>query len=80
MLISISESERLSSDVAKTQNVDSGPLNLPVSDEEVGIRESFGGLRRNGEFPGRFAVPIRWTFTEVETESYRSAFGAIARE
>lgn len=81
LLIPASELERLCPDVLKTQSVDSGTESLPISDEELGIKKSFGGLKRNGEYPARFTVPgYEGQFTARETESYRAAFSVIANQ
>ncbi len=81
LLIPASELERLCPDVLRTQSVDSGTESPPVSDEELGIKKSFGGLKRNGEYPARFTVPgYEGRFSADETGSYRAAFGAIAQE
>ena len=77
MMIPIDELERLAPGM---RSVNSGEK-LPVSDEQMGIKKAFGGLRQNGEYLARFTVPgYEGRFTTSEKESYRTAFGAIARE
>lgn len=81
LLIPASELEWLSPDAANSHSVHSGKENLPGSDEKLGIKKTFGGLRENGQYPVRFTVPgYGGQFTVGEIESYRTAFGGIARE
>ncbi|MDX1952656.1 MAG: hypothetical protein SFY81_10760 [Verrucomicrobiota bacterium] len=51
------------------------------SDQSLGIEKTKGGLKRNGIHPEQFVVPDHAVrLGEKEIESYRAAFGAIARE
>lgn len=81
MMIPESELERLSPDVAIVRNGGSETGNVLVSDEKLGIKKTFGGLRQNGEYPVRFTVAgYEGHLAPNEIEGYRAAFGAIARQ
>jgi len=81
MLIPESELERLAPNVSAAPRVDLETGLVPISDEKLGIKKAFGGLRQNGEYPARFTVPgYRGQFSTGEMESYRAAFRAIASE
>ena len=81
MVIPESELERLAPNVSAAPRVDLETGPVPVSDEKLGIKKAFGGLRQNGEYPARFTVPgYRGQFSTGEMESYRAAFRAIASE
>jgi hypothetical protein len=50
-----------------------------ISDDALGIEQTRGGLKRNGEYPVKFRVPgFASTLGETEIESYRKAFSAIS--
>jgi hypothetical protein len=52
-----------------------------ISDDALGIEQTRGGLKRNGEYPIKFRVPgFPSTLGETEIESYRKAFSAISDE
>jgi hypothetical protein len=52
-----------------------------ISDDVLGVEQSRGGLKRNGEYPIKFKVPgFASKLGETEIESYRKAFSAIAGE
>jgi hypothetical protein len=81
MVIPVDELERLSPDALRMRNVNSGEEVLPISDEQLGIKKTFGGLRQKGQYPVRFTVPgYEGKLMAGEKESYRAAFGAIERK
>jgi hypothetical protein len=81
MLIPETELARLAPNVRTAPRVDLEAGPVPVSDEKLGIKKAFEGLRQNGEHPARFTVPgYGGQFTTGEMESYRAAFRAIASE
>ena len=81
MAIPESELERLAPNASTAPRVDLETGPVPISDEKLGIKKVFGGLRQNGEYPARFTVPgYEGRFSTGEMESYRAAFRAIASE
>src|SRR6266566_8680003 len=57
MLIPESELERLAPNVSTAPRVDLETGPVPVSDEKMGIKKAFGGLRQNGQYSARFTAP-----------------------
>ncbi len=81
MLIPESELERLAPNASTAPRVDLETGPVPISDEKLGIKKVFGGLRQNGEYSVRFSVPgYEGRFSAGEMEGYRAAFRAIASE
>lgn len=81
LLIPATELERLCPDAVVTNGGDPVGKDLPLSDDRMGIKRTQSGLKRNGEYPIRFAVPgYEGLLAEGEIKSYRAAFGAIGRE
>src|SRR5207237_9705631 len=54
MAIPESALDRLAPNVNTAPRVDLETGPVPVSDEKMGIKKAFGGLRQHGEYPARF--------------------------
>jgi hypothetical protein len=81
MAIPICELERLLHKPVNGLAISNEVVAIHFSDEQLGIKNEWGGLKRaNGE-PMNYSVPgFAFRFTESEMKGYRAAFGLIAKE
>jgi hypothetical protein len=78
ILIPTKEVERLANSPLASLPVPDKPAHF--RDEELGIEQRLGGLRRNGETASFRVRDFSGSFTAREIDSFRTAFGAIAAE
>jgi hypothetical protein len=80
MLIPVEELERLAGTSINASAISSQHRVTRLSDERLGIKWTYGGLKRNGELLS-YKIPGHvGSFTASEIKSYRAAFGDIAEE
>jgi len=81
MAIPISELERLSKLSVYSLAIPPDKSETTFSDSQLGIKQGWGGLTRQGGEPTDYSVPgYSFRFTESEIKGYRAAFSVIAPE
>jgi hypothetical protein len=78
MAIPVSEVERLSRLSVNSLTVEAE--SSKPSEKIFGIKKSYGGLKREGEYVNLSVPGYKLRFSESEINGYRAAFGAIANE
>jgi len=78
MAIPVNELERLSHLSINSLSVETE--SSQPSEKVLGIKKSYGGLKRQGEYVNLSVPGYELRFSESEINGYRAAFGAIANE
>jgi hypothetical protein len=80
MAIPASELERLLNMPVNAPAISSQDAETQYSDNQLGIKHEWGGLKRNGESVNYSVPGYPFRFPESEIKGYRAAFGVIANE
>ena len=80
MAIPASELERLLHMPVNVSVISSQDAETHFSDNQLGIKHGWGGLKRNGESVNYSVPGYPFRFPESEIKGYRAAFGVIANE